>query len=74
MMCTIPCTAGPDGSAMRLVLMAELVAAVGFQHDRLYIEWQLHFDPELWILQHSEQEVVQQGVIQVGSCRLQAGH
>lgn len=74
MICTMLCTAGPDGSAMRLVLMAELVAAAGFQHDRLYIEWQLHFDPELWILQHSEQEVVLPGVIQVGSSTLQAGH
>eukprot|EP00878_Enallax_costatus_P019540 GHUV01020615.1.p1 GENE.GHUV01020615.1~~GHUV01020615.1.p1 ORF type:complete len:419 (+),score=117.15 GHUV01020615.1:376-1632(+) len=55
---------GPDASAVRLVLMAELVAAAGFQRDRLYIEWQLHFDPELWILQHSEQEVVQPGVVQ----------
>jgi hypothetical protein len=57
--------AGPDGAALRLVLLAELVSAAGFQRDRLYVEWQLHFDPELWVLQHSEQEVVQPGLIQV---------
>jgi hypothetical protein len=56
---------GPDGAALRLVLLAELVSAAGFQRDRLYVEWQLHFDPELWVLQHSEQEVVQPGLIQV---------
>lgn len=49
--------------------MAELVSAAGFQRDRLYVEWQLQFDPELWVLQHSEQEVVQPGLIQVRVCR-----
>lgn len=57
---------GPDAKAMRLLLLAELVSAAGFERDRLYIEWQLHYDPEQWILQHSEQEVVQPGLIQVG--------
>ncbi|WIA10234.1 hypothetical protein OEZ85_010434 [Tetradesmus obliquus] len=55
---------GPDGAALRLLLLAELVSAAGFQRDRLYVEWQLHFDPELWVLQHSEQEVLQPGLIQ----------
>jgi hypothetical protein len=64
-------SAGPDGNALRLLLLAELVSAAGFERDRLYIEWQLHFDPEQWILQHSEQEVVQPGLIQV---RLQCNH
>jgi hypothetical protein len=71
---TLPCLhvllPGPDGAALRLVLLAELVSAAGFQRDRLYVEWQLHFDPELWVLQHSEQEVVQPGLIQV--CRVMA--
>ncbi|KAF8069461.1 MKS1 [Scenedesmus sp. PABB004] len=49
---------GPDGSAVRLVLMAELVAAAGFTRDRLFLEWQLHYDPDAWALQHSEQEGV----------------
>jgi hypothetical protein len=57
---------GPDAKALRLLLLAELVSAAGFERDRLYIEWQLHYDPEQWILQHSEQEVVQPGLIQVG--------
>ncbi|WIA30296.1 hypothetical protein OEZ86_000384 [Tetradesmus obliquus] len=55
---------GPDGAALRLLLLAELVSAAGFQRDRLYVEWQLRFDPELWVLQHSEQEVLQPGLIQ----------
>uniref|UniRef100_A0A383VLW8 Ig-like domain-containing protein n=1 Tax=Tetradesmus obliquus TaxID=3088 RepID=A0A383VLW8_TETOB len=55
---------GPDGAALRLLLLAELVSAAGFQRDRLYVEWQLHFDPELWVLQHSEQEVLQPGLVQ----------
>lgn len=58
-------TAGPDANALRLLLLAELVSAAGYERDRLYVEWQLHFDPEQWILQHSEQEVVQPGLIQV---------
>jgi hypothetical protein len=62
--------AGPDSNALRLLLLAELVSAAGFERDRLYIEWQLHFDPEQWILQHSEQEVVQPGLIQVGLCMI----
>lgn len=56
---------GLEGGVLRVVLLAELVAAAGFQRDRLYLEWQLHFDPDVWVLQHSEQEVVQPGVIQV---------
>jgi len=63
--CGLWCGAGPDANALRLLLLAELVSAAGFERDRLYVEWQLRFDPELWILQHSEQEVVQPGVIQV---------
>lgn len=63
--CCLWCCAGPDANALRLLLLAELVSAAGFERDRLYVEWQLRFDPELWILQHSEQEVVQPGVIQV---------
>jgi hypothetical protein len=57
---------GPGAKATRLLLLAELVSAAGFERDRLYIEWQLHYDPEQWILQHSDQEVVQPGLIQVG--------
>jgi len=60
---------GPDANAVRLVLLAELVSAAGFTRDRLYIEWQLHFNPDLWVLQHSEQEVPQPGMIQVGGQR-----
>lgn len=56
---------GPDASALRLVLLGELVSAAGFTRDRLYLEWQLVFDPEVWLLQHSEQAVVQPGLIQV---------
>lgn len=63
---------GPDGAALRLLLLAELVSAAGFQRDRLYVEWQLHFDPELWVLQHSEQEVLQPGLIQV--CSVLSSH
>lgn len=59
------CLAGPDAHALRLLLLAELVSAAGFERDRLYVEWQLHFDPEQWVLPHSEQEVVQPGLIQV---------
>jgi hypothetical protein len=65
------CLAGPDANALRLLLLAELVSAAGFERDRLYVEWQLHFDPEQWVLQHSEQEVVQPGLIQV--CQQHAG-
>lgn len=68
------CLAGPDANALRLLLLAELVSAAGFERDRLYVEWQLHFDPEQWVLQHSEQEVVQPGLIQVWVfvCRMSA--
>jgi hypothetical protein len=55
---------GPDASALRVLLLAELVSAAGFERDRLYLEWQLHYDPQLWVLQHSEQEVVQPGMLQ----------
>eukprot|EP00775_Hariotina_reticulata_P010980 gene10980-11135_t len=55
---------GPDANAVRLVLLAELVSAAGFTRDRLYIEWQLHFNPDLWVLQYSEQDVPQPGLIQ----------
>jgi hypothetical protein len=69
-LCCCLCVAGPDRNALRLLLLAELVSAAGFERDRLYIEWQLHFDPEQWVLQHSEQEVVQPGLIQVWLSRL----
>lgn len=65
--CLLLLTTGPDANALRLLLLAELVSAAGFERDRLYMEWQLHFDPEQWILQHSEQEVVQPGLIQASS-------
>eukprot|EP00879_Flechtneria_rotunda_P033491 GHRR01037099.1.p1 GENE.GHRR01037099.1~~GHRR01037099.1.p1 ORF type:complete len:188 (+),score=43.64 GHRR01037099.1:416-979(+) len=55
---------GPEGGTLRLMLLGELMSAAGFQRDRLYIEWQLRYDPGLWILQHNEQELVQPGIIQ----------
>lgn len=47
----LPSTAGPSPTALRLMLFGELVSGAGFQQDRLYIEWRLLFDPELWLLQ-----------------------
>lgn len=39
---------GPD--ALQLTLLAEIVAAKEFSHSRLYVEYSLQYDPEIWTL------------------------
>jgi hypothetical protein len=45
-----PAAAGPGPEALRLHVNAEIMAAAGFTRDRLYIEYAVAFDPELWAL------------------------
>jgi len=44
-------SAGLAPGALRLLLFGELVSGVGFERDRLYVEWRISFDPEVWQLQ-----------------------
>ena len=40
--------APPGPSAARVVVLGELVAGRGFEHDNLYCEWTLDYDPAVW--------------------------
>lgn len=46
-----PGAAGPSANAIRVIIMAEIVAAANFERDRLYVEWQLQYPEQLWRLQ-----------------------
>ena len=41
---------GPAPGALRLVVLGEIVAGRGFEHDNLYCEWVLDIDPLVWKL------------------------
>ena len=41
----------PADAAERLVFLGEIVSGRGFEHDRLYCEWALEYDEELWALE-----------------------
>ena len=41
---------GPGPGALRLVVLGEIVAGRGFEHDHLYCEWVLDVDPLVWKL------------------------
>lgn len=58
---------GPDGNAVRLVVYGELLSAAGYMRDRLYLEYAITWDPEVWALQHAGgPQPVEPGVIKVG--------
>lgn len=33
------------------MVLGEIVSAAGFSRDHLYLEYQMSYDPDLWILQ-----------------------
>ena len=41
----------PADAAERLVFLGEIVSGRGFEHDRLYCEWALEYDKELWFVE-----------------------
>lgn len=41
----------PEDAAERLVFLGEIVSGRGFEHDRLYCEWALEYDKELWFVE-----------------------
>ena len=54
----------PSGpSAARVVVLGEIVAGRGFEHDNLYCEWTLDYDPAVWSVEGSD--VATSGVTQV---------
>jgi hypothetical protein len=48
----LPC-AGPP-TALRLVVLAEIMAASGFLRDNLYVDFAVSYNPALWSLQSAE--------------------
>jgi hypothetical protein len=42
---------GPDATAIRLMLYGELMSAAGFQHDHIYLEYVITYDPAIWSLE-----------------------
>ena len=41
----------PEDAAERLVFLGEIVSGRGFEHDRLYCEWALEYDKEIWFVE-----------------------
>lgn len=58
---------GTSPEALRLLLLCEVVSGTGFARDRLYIEYRLEFDPNIWKLQNetSKKKEENNGSIQV---------
>jgi hypothetical protein len=46
----------PLDSPERLVFLGEIVSGRGFEHDNLYCEWALEFDPEVWKLEYDAKD------------------
>ena len=55
--------APPGPSAARVVVLGELVAGRGFEHDNLYCEWTLDYDPAVWSVEGDD--AATSGVTQV---------
>ncbi len=68
-------TPGPSPDAMRFVLLAEIMAARDFARDQLWVEYELRYDPEVWLVNAATHEPgVIQGVTQVSHCTAYPGN
>ena len=55
----------PADAAERLVFLGEIVSGRGFEHDRLYCEWALEYDEELWALEPQSSQSSRESVAQI---------